>query len=114
MRTFGQNKAAFGTDTASNKGNSAATKSPSVESSADGVSHLEIDVPPSQYHRIIGNRGATIKSIQGSSRAKVVIPRSGDAVQNVLLVGTQAQIDNAQWQIEKILAQADANYLFYH
>ena len=72
-----------------------------------GVVHLEMDVPSALYKRIIGTRGANIKSIQGSSKAKVYMPQPDDAVQAVLVVGLPAQVDNAKRQIDKILAAAD-------
>jgi hypothetical protein len=53
---------------------------------------------------LVGPRGQTIKSIQGDTKAKVYTPNSASANQNVVLVGTKAQVVKALAQVQRVLS----------
>jgi len=65
--------------------------------------HVEMDLPSGNYPAIIGVRGNTIKSIQADTKCSVNIPRAHNKNQNVVLVGTAANIARAKTQVERAI-----------
>ena len=66
---------------------------------------------PSQLGRVIGTKGANVRHIQGTTGATVRTPdrRLGQYMnKNVILVGSQAQVNAAKKMIDATLAEAEA------
>ena len=68
----------------------------------EGLIKKEIDFPNDKLHILVGPKGQTIKSIQGSSGTKINIPDRNTSA-GVTIVGTPEGIANAERQINKIL-----------
>jgi len=73
--------------------------------------HVELDIPESKLGRVIGTKGANVRHIQGTTGATVRTPdrRLGQYMnKNVILVGSQAQVNAAKKMIDATLAEAEA------
>jgi polyribonucleotide nucleotidyltransferase len=73
--------------------------------------HIEISVPETKLGRVIGPKGANVRHIQGTTGATVRTPdrRLGEFMnKNVILIGTQSQVNAAKKMIESTLAEEAA------
>eukprot|EP00939_MAST-03C_sp_MAST-3C-sp1_P004127 g4127.t1 len=68
-----------------------------------GQTYQEVAVAESQLHKVIGKGGQIIKSIQGDTKTKIHMPSKTSANQNVIIVGTAANIAKAQARIKQAL-----------
>jgi rRNA processing protein Krr1/Pno1 len=64
---------------------------------------LDMDIPKNYYNYIIGSKGSEIKHIQNSYKVQVHIPDENSVNPNVVLVGEEAAVQNAQKHIQKII-----------
>lgn len=71
-----------------------------------GMVHVEMDVPSSMYNYIIGAKGSEIRHIQNNFKVSVYIPNGDSVTQNLLIVGLESGVENAQRYIQKIIDQA--------
>lgn len=58
-----------------------------------------MDIPPSSYNHIIGQKGSEIKHIQASYKVEVHIPNDDSINRNVLIVGLPSNVERAQKHI---------------
>lgn len=78
---------------------------------ADGFSSIthptwikvEVDFPADKFGILIGEKGQTIKSIQGDTKARINLPEKGTKATTVSVCGEAAAVAKAQKQIEKLL-----------
>jgi rRNA processing protein Krr1/Pno1 len=64
---------------------------------------LDMDIPKNYYNYIIGSKGSEIKHIQNSYKVQVHIPDENSVNPNVVLVGEETAVQNAQKHIQKII-----------
>jgi rRNA processing protein Krr1/Pno1 len=69
----------------------------------EGWSKKEIAVPRDQLKYVIGQKGQTIKSIQGNTRCKITIPKPDAENQNVIVAGPADALASAEKQILRAL-----------
>jgi rRNA processing protein Krr1/Pno1 len=69
--------------------------------------HKEVEVAEYQYKYLIGTKGSEMRHIQNSFHVKVNIPRAHSAIQNVVVVGCEQDVDRALKHIEKVLWNAE-------
>lgn len=67
------------------------------------VTHCEMTVAENYFNFIIGSKGSEIKHIQNSYKVSVHIPDADSANPNVVIVGSEAAVLQAQRHIEKII-----------
>eukprot|EP00941_MAST-03F_sp_MAST-3F-sp1_P000040 g40.t1 len=68
-----------------------------------GFTHVEVNCPSTHYSLVIGERGQTIKSIEGDTKCKIHIPGKLDAHQNILIVGPAEKVEIAAKRVNKIV-----------
>merc|ERR1712166_734616 len=72
-----------------------------------GMGHEEVVVPNDYLSYVIGPRGSEMRHIQSNFHVDVHIPRAGDELENVLVVGMPADVKRAKAYILKVMDRAD-------
>ena len=72
-----------------------------------GIIHVEMDIPSHYYNYIIGSKGSEIKHIQANYKVTVFIPSSESINENVLILGHDDAVKNAEKHIHKIMEKVD-------
>lgn len=68
-----------------------------------GQTYAELEIAKNYYNYIIGSKGSEIKHIQNSYKVQVHIPDEYSVNPNVLIVGEEANVQQAKKHIEKII-----------
>lgn len=72
-----------------------------------GVVHAELEIPSNYFNYIIGSKGSEIKHIQANYKVAVYIPGAESAHENLLIVGEEAAVQNAEKHIHRLIEKVD-------
>ena len=72
-----------------------------------GLVHIELDIPANYYNYIIGSKGSEIKHIQANYKVTVYIPGAESSHDQLLIVGDEAAVQNAEKHIRRLMEKVD-------
>ena len=72
-----------------------------------GLVHIELDIPANYYNYIIGAKGSEIKHIQANYKVTVYIPGAESSHDQLLIVGDEAAVQNAEKHIRRLMEKVD-------
>jgi len=71
------------------------------------IIHIEMEIAPHYYNFIIGSKGSEIKHIQANYKVTVIIPNNESGHENLLILGEEANVLNAEKHILKVIDKAE-------
>ena len=74
-----------------------------------GMVHEQVHVPQEFFHCVIGTRGSEIKHIRGNFKVDMYMPNSDSMIDDVLVVGKQANVDRAITYIQTLIDRDTEN-----
>lgn len=71
------------------------------------IIHIEMEIAPHYYNFIIGSKGSEIKHIQANYKVTVIIPNTESGHDNLLILGEETNVLNAEKHILKVIDKAE-------
>lgn len=71
------------------------------------IIHIEMEIAPHYYNFIIGSKGSEIKHIQANYKVTVIIPNTESGHENLLILGEETNVLNAEKHILKVIDKAE-------
>lgn len=71
------------------------------------IIHIEMEIASHYYNFIIGSKGSEIKHIQANYKVTVIIPNNESGHENLLILGEETNVLNAEKHILKVIDKAE-------